>query len=190
MKTRLVAMSGSLRKNSYNTRLIRHAMELAPDDVELTLLRLDEIPLYNADLENEPDGVSELKRSVGASHGVLISTPEYNYSVSGVLKNALDWASRPAYRSVFAGKPVAVMGAAASPAGAARAQAHLKQVLLGMLGVVFPAPELAVGSVSTKFDEEGRLRDEPTRERLHRLVTEFAEFARRQSAGTAGDPSA
>lgn len=184
MTTQLIAISGSLRKDSFNTRLLEAAQTLAPDDVELTLFRLDEIPLYNADLENEPAAVSELKHHIQKSHGVLISTPEYNYSVSGVLKNALDWASRPAYRSVFARKPVALIGAAASPAGAARAQAHLKQILLGMLSLVYPAPELTVGNASTKFDQGGRLQDDAVRDRLQRLVTEFAKFAQHQAPTT------
>ncbi|MBV1862353.1 MAG: NAD(P)H-dependent oxidoreductase, partial [Nannocystaceae bacterium] len=146
----IVGISGSLRRGSHNSGLLRAASELVPSGVTLTQLSVA-MPLYDGDLDDGggPASVTEFKRAVAAADAVLIATPEYNYGIPGPLKNALDWASRPAYRSVFAGKKVALMGAAASVVGTARAQAHLKLVLLGMVAEVFPHPELLVGGSRT-----------------------------------------
>ncbi|MBX2810391.1 MAG: NAD(P)H-dependent oxidoreductase [Myxococcales bacterium] len=176
----ILGISGSLRDSSYNTGLLRAAKDLALDDIDITIFDIGDIPLYNDDLGGEVSAVERFKQAVADSDGVLIATPEYNYGIPGVLKNALDWASRPAYKSVFAKKPTATMGAAASPVGTARAQAQLKQVLLGMLSLVYPAPELTVGTASDKFNGAGQLQDERIREQLRRLVAGFSNFASAQ----------
>ncbi|MBX3270653.1 MAG: NAD(P)H-dependent oxidoreductase [Sandaracinaceae bacterium] len=176
----ILALSGSLRAESLNTALLRAAGELAPSDVVLTLHDLRALPLYDDDLE-VPPAVTALREAVRAADAVLLAGPEYNYSLSGVLKNALDWASRPAYRSPFRDKPCAVLSASTSAVGGARAQMHTKTILLGMAADVFPWPELLVASANTKF-EDGQLTDPRTREQLAELMAGFAAWARRRRA--------
>lgn len=175
----ILALSGSLRQASTNTALLRAAAEAAPAGVTVTVYDYADVPLYNDEL-GVPASVESLKAAIAAADGVLIATPEYNYSLSGVLKNAIDWASRPAYRSPFHDKPTGVVSAAASFAGGARAQQHLKTILLGMGTPVFPWPEFLVGSAHQKF-VDGRLTDEKTREFLSEYMTGFAAWVRRQS---------
>jgi chromate reductase len=171
---KLIGISGSLRRRSYNAGLLDAVGELLPANT--TLQRLDiRLPLYDADLDVEggPPDVAAFKAAIGAADAVLIATPEYNYGIPGPLKNAIDWASRPAYRSPFAGKKTAILGASISTVGTARAQGQLKQVLLGMAAEVFSHPEVLVATAKTKFDAEGRLTDEATREALGKMVTAF-----------------
>jgi len=177
---RILAISGSLRAASRNTALLRAAAGLVPDGVELALNDISEIPLYNDDAPPS-EAVAALDAAIRDADGVLIATPEYNYGIPGVLKNAIDQASRPAYRSAFAHKPVAIVGAAGSTVGTARAQAHLKTVMLGMLAEVFPYPEFLLTRAHQRFDAEGRLTDEKTREILAALLEGFAEFIRRRA---------
>ncbi len=171
----IITIAGSLRKASINRGLLDAAAALAPSGVTLTELSYRDIPLYDADVaaQGDPPAVAAFKDAIASADGLLIATPEYNYSVPGVLKNALDWASRPAYRSVFAGTKTAVLGASYSIVGSARAQGHLKQILLGMAAPVFAYPEFLVGGAKDKFDASGTLTDDPTREHLQRLVTAF-----------------
>jgi len=176
----LLGISGSLRKGSLNSALLRAAADLVPDGVSLTIADIGDVPLYNADLDTDdgPTAVARLKRQIDEADGLLLATPEYNYGVSGVLKNAIDWASRPAYRSVLAGKPVAIIGAAAGGTGTARAQGQLKQVLLGTLSEVFPYPEVLVGTAHQRFDD-GTLSDDDTRSALEKMLERYAEWIRR-----------
>ena len=178
---RIVAMSGSLRRKSLNTALLRAAQGLLPAGVTMDILAIDHLPLYNADLEVDgpPEAVAVLKQSISDADGVLIATPEYNYSIPGPLKNAIDWASRPGYRSPFANKPVAIMGASPSPVGAARAQGQLKQVLLGMIAQVFPFPEVTVSMAAERFDDDGQLTDARTREQLATMMQQFVAWVRK-----------
>lgn len=171
--TALLGFSGSLRKKSFNTALLRAGAEVAPDGVSLTIADYRDVPLYDGDLV-VPDSVERLKAEVAAADGVLIATPEYNYGIPGPLKNVLDWLSRPAYKSVFRDKPVAIVGAAPGMVGTARAQGQLKQVLLGMASEVFPWPEVLVGSCASRFDDDLKLTDDKTREVLEALVSAFA----------------
>jgi len=174
-------MSGSLRQGSTNTALLRAAGQLlSAHGSEFTRASI-RLPLYDADLtdENALAPVEELKRAVRDADAVLIATPEYNFGPPGVLKNAIDWASRPAYRSVFRDKPVAVMGAALGAVGSARAQGQLKQVLLGMASQVFPYPEIVVGNAAGRFDEQGNLTDPETRQRLESFLRDFVAWVRR-----------
>lgn len=149
--------------------------------LHIEIVTLGDIPMYDADLDVEggPAPVRAFKERVAAAHGLILATPEYNYGIPGVLKNALDWASRPAYRSVLAHKPVAIVGASGSSVGTARAQGQLKQVLLGTLSEVFPHPEVLVGSASQRFDSEGRLVDEGTRNVLGAFLEAYAAWLRR-----------
>ncbi len=176
---KILGIAGSLREASANRRALFALSQIAPEDVEVSLASLADIPLYNADLD-EPPGVVQLKREIAAADGLLIATPEYNYGIPGVLKNAIDWVSRPAYQSVLAHKPIAMFGVAPSPIGTARAQAQLKQVLLGTVSELFPTPEVALGSSSQLFDEAGQLADERSAERLRRLIVDYSAWLRRR----------
>lgn len=171
---KIAAIAGSLRKASFNRSLLDAAEGLAPPAVVWSRLDI-RLPLYDADLDVDggPPEVVAFKDAIAASDAVLIATPEYNYGIPGPLKNAIDWASRPAYRSVFAGKKTAIVGAAGSIVGTARAQGQLKQVLLGMAAEVFPYPELLVGGAGGKFDD-GQLTDETTRDKLAEMLEVFA----------------
>jgi chromate reductase len=175
---RILGIAGSLREGSLNKAALRAAVELAPEGMSIDAFGLEHIPLYNGDLDVEggPRPVQQFKERIARADGLLIATPEYNYSIPGVLKNALDWASRPAYRSVVAHKPVAFFGASMSPIGTARAQSQLKHVLLGVLSEVFPYPEVLIGSAHEKFDSSGVLTDGQTQEYLRNLLAAYAEW--------------
>ena len=178
---KLLGISGSLRKGSYNTALLEATVGLMPEGVELTLIGCGELPHYSKDLDidSKPEAVLHLLQAVRYSDGVLFATPEYNYSFSGVLKNAIDWASRPAYKSVLAGKPVAIVSASQSHVGGARAQAHLQQVLSATLSPVVPAPPFVVPMAQEKFDGNGLLVDEDTKRRLARYIADFIHWVNR-----------
>jgi chromate reductase len=178
--TTIVAISGSLRRGSFNTALLRATEQLAPQNTEMRIVSLENIPLYNADLDVDggPVVVRELKRQIDDSDGLLIATPEYNYGIPGVLKNAIDWASRPGFKSVLAGKPVAILGAAPGMVGTARAQAQLKQVLLSTLSEVFPYPEVLVARAHERF-EGGELRDEDTRKIVREMLERYVAWIER-----------
>ena len=160
--TRILGISGSLRERSYNTALLREAAELAPPDVEIELFDLSEIPLYNDDVESagDPEPVAELRAAVAEADALLFATPEYNRGTSGVLKNAIDWLSRPALASVLRWKPVAVMGASSGRGGTRRAQQQVRDALLFPGAVVLEEPEVAVPVAWERFDPDLRLTDE------------------------------
>src|SRR5690606_8909776 len=166
---------------SFNSALVEAARELAPAAMRIELGAIGDLPLYNADLDADggPPPVRRLKDQVSAADGLLIATPEYNYGIPGGLKNAIDWVSRPAFRSPLAHKPVAIMGATISAAGTARAQGQLKQVLLGTLSEVFPHPEVLVAHAQTRFDAERRLTDQATRDALATMLERYAAWLRR-----------
>jgi chromate reductase len=172
--TNLVGISGSLRKGSHNTMLLEAMKELLPEGVELTVRPIDDIPLYNGDLDVDggPDSVRALKADIDAADGLIIATPEYNYGVPGVLKNVIDWVSRPAFKSALVGKPVAIVGAAPGIVGTARAQADLRNVLFGTLANVFPHPEVLVGQANQRFTD-GKLTDAPTRTLLQTYLAAY-----------------
>ena len=182
MKTTVCAIAGSLRKASYNRALLRAAQELAPPDMEIRIFdRMGEIPLYNEDVEaqGEPEPVAALKRAIAEADALLIATPEYNHGVPGVLKNAIDWASRPPRGSVLQGKPTAILGASPGVTGTARAQTQLRQafVFTGQIAVV--QPEILVYRAHEKFDAEGKLTDAKTREFVGKLLVELADWTRK-----------
>lgn len=174
---RVLGISGSLRNGSFNTAMLEEAGKMMPEGVEFTTVSLAGIPLFNADEEamGDPEPVSRLKQEIAAADGVLIATPEYNYSVPGVLKNALDWASRPARQSSLHQKPIAMMGAGGM-LGTVRAQMHLRDILLHSDARVLTKPELYVSRGAEKFDAQGRLIDEGTRLQLQKLVRAFSEW--------------
>jgi chromate reductase, NAD(P)H dehydrogenase (quinone) len=175
-------IAGSLRSGSFNRALLRAAQELAPDDMEIrTFDRLAEVPVYNRDIEadGDPEPVAALKAAIGEADALLVATPEYNHGVPGVLKNAIDWASRPARDSVLAGKPAAIFGASPGVTGTARAQSQLRQSFVFTNTPVLPQPEILVYRAAEKFDDEGRLTDEKTREFVGRLLAGLAEWTRK-----------
>ena len=170
-KITILSFAGSLRKDSYNKALLRTAAELLPKEVELEIFDIEGIPLYNQDLEYEmPAKVKEFKTKIRAVDAILVATPEYNYSVPGVLKNAIDWASRPPGDNSFDGKPVAVMSASTGMLGGARAQYHLRQVFVTLNMHPINKPEVIVPFAKDKFDENGQLKDDITRTRIRELL--------------------
>lgn len=182
---KIVGISGSLRRGSLNTAALRAARQLSPSGMQIEIVSIASIPLYDGDLDRDggPPAVKELKEQIAAADGLLLATPEYNYSIPGVLKNALDWASRPAYRSVLAGKPAAIIGASPSSVGTARAQRELRQVLFGTLSEVYPFPEVLIGEASKKFDDDGVLTDQRTREVLSKMLAGYDAWLGRRGMG-------
>jgi chromate reductase len=179
-KVKVLGFAGSLRKGSFNRMLLRAAAEVAPPDVELEIFEIQGIPPFNQDLENEPhEKVREFKEKVKAADAILIATPEYNYSVPGVLKNALDVASRPYGTNPFEGKPVAIMGASIGMLGTARAQYHLRQTMVFFNCFVLNRPEIMVPFAEQKFDASGNLTDDRTKQLIGDLLTELATWTRR-----------
>ena len=163
----IVAISGSLRKGSYNTMLVKELAELAPEDMTIKVVEIGNLPLYNQDDEATfPAVAQELKDKIEAADGVIIATPEYNRSIPGVLKNAIDWASRPYGKNSFAGKPVLVAGVSVGKIGTAVAQSHLKQIMVYLDTRVVGQPELYLGPATELFDEEGNLTNDSTKELL------------------------
>jgi chromate reductase, NAD(P)H dehydrogenase (quinone) len=180
--TRILAISGSLRERSYNRALLRAAEELAPDGVEIEEFDLSPIPFYDGDVEadGDPEPVAAMRAAVAAADALLIATPEYNRGTSGVLKNAIDWLSRPALASVLRWKPVAVIGASTGRGGTRRAQQQVRGALLYPGAIVIDEPEVAVPVAWEHFDEDGRLVDERTRESIRTLLESLEAAPRAQ----------
>jgi chromate reductase, NAD(P)H dehydrogenase (quinone) len=175
---RILGVSGSLRGSSYNTSLLRAAAEAAPDGVELELWDgIGDLPLYDEDLEADPpDSVHRLREAWGAADAILFATPEYNGSVPGGLKNAVDWGSRPRLEAPLRNKPVAVVGASTGQFGALWAQQDLKRIL-GIAGARVVGTEIPVGRANERFDNEGRLLDGELFEQLRLHLTTLASEA-------------
>lgn len=179
---KVLGMAGSLRSGSFNRALLAAAVELAPEGMALEVFDLADIPLYNGDLDTDdarPDPVRALKSGIAAADAVLVVSPEYNYGVPGVMKNALDWASRPGFRSPMAGRPTGIMGASGGASGTMRGQEQMKLSLLGMGAQVFPHPGVAVARAAERFDDDLVLTDEKTREFVAKYLGGFAEWVRR-----------
>jgi chromate reductase len=168
----VLGFAGSLRKGSFNRMLLRAAVELAPPGMTIDTYELDAIPLYNGDVEaqGDPAPVGDFKDAIGRADAILVVTPEYNYGIPGVLKNAIDWASRPPGRSVLNGKPAAIMGATPGAFGTTRAQLQLRQAFLFTQTLALLQPEVLVAKAHEKFDGEGRLADETTRKFVRQLL--------------------
>ena len=176
-----MGFAGSLRKWSFNKAILRAAAELLPADTTLEIFDLEGIPLFNQDLEGQPtQKVIEFKRKIRAADAILIATPEYNYSIPGVLKNAIDSASRPYGDNAFKGKPVAIMGASPGMLGTSRAQYHLRQSFVFLDVYTVNHPEVMVPFAGDKIDAEGRLTDQNTRDHIAELVKSLVELALKQ----------
>lgn len=172
----VLGISGSLRKGSYNTMALRAARALAPEGMSIDIADISDIPLFNDDVRaaGEPAAVTALKQRIAQADAVLIATPEYNFSIPGVLKNTLDWMSRPPLLP-FDGKPVAIMGATTGVLGTARVQYHLRQVLVYLNTFTVNKPEVFIALAATKFNEQGELTDETAR----KLTGDLLESLRR-----------
>jgi chromate reductase len=177
----ILGIAGSLRAQSFNLSLLKAAQELLPADVTMEIVDLSDIPLYNQDSEHTlPASVEQLKAAIKRADAVLFATPEYNYSIPGILKNAIDWATRPAGTSAWAGKPAAIVGASPGALGTARAQYHLRQILVGLDMPTVNQPEVMVGGARDRFDTEGKLTDEKSRQLLSTLLSNLVGLVNRQ----------
>jgi len=180
MVTRVLGIAGSLRKGSYNKLALRAAIELSPADMELESFDIAPIPPYDEDLREQgfPPAVHQLREKIRAADALLIVTPEYNYSVPGVLKNAIDWASRPPSQP-FDDKPVAIMGASIGRLGTARAQYHLRQTAVFLNMHLLNRPEVMIAGAANAFDASGRLIDEGARKLIAELLLNLKDWASR-----------
>jgi len=180
----ILGFAGSLRRGSYNRALLRAASELLPGGAKLEIFELDGIPPFNQDSEpSPPERVKEFKRKIKAADALLIATPEHNYSVPGVLKNAIDWASRPYGDNAFEGKPVAMMSASIGMLGGARAQYHLRQSFVFLNMYPLNNPEVFVSFASQKFDDKGQLLDEKAKELIKELLNGLVTWTKRLGIG-------
>jgi chromate reductase len=170
----ILGIAGSLRAGSYNAALLRAAQALAPDGMSIGIISIDTIPLYNDDVRAQgyPPQVADFRARIKAADGVLIATPEYNYSIPGVLKNAIDWASRPPEQP-FEGKPVGIIGASMGALGGGRAQYHLRQCFVFLDSLVMNRPEVMIPAAHTKFDADGHLTDQVSRDFLTAHLVAF-----------------
>ena len=182
---RILGIAGSLRGQSYNRAALRAAAQLVPEGATLEIAELDAtIPGFSEDDErNPPAKIVELKKQVRAADAILIVTPEYNYSVPGVLKNAIDWVSRPYGDNAWADKPVAIMGASIGTTGTARAQYHLRQMFVFLDMHCINKPEVMIASAAQRFDADGNLTDEKAKELIRQLLQNLVAWTRRLEAG-------
>lgn len=179
-KISILGFAGSLRKGSYNRSILRAAAEMAPPGAQLETFDLQGIPPFSEDVEQEPPGqVTLFKQKIRAADAILIATPEYNYSMPGVLKNAIDWASRPYGDNAWDGKPAAIMGASIGMLGTARAQYHLRQTMVFVNMFPMNSPEVMVPYARDKVDGSGNLTDEETRKRIERLLEALVQWTRK-----------
>jgi chromate reductase len=179
-KIKILGISGSLRRESYNTALLRAAAKLLPAEAELEILTLEKLPFYNQDLEytNIP-AIIEFKEKIKNADAILFSSPEYNYTIPGVLKNAIDIASRPWGENSFAGKPAAIMGASMGASGAAKAQYHLRQSMVWLDMYPLNKPEFMLGTAQDKINEKGEITDEKTNEKIAELLVALVDWTRK-----------
>lgn len=176
---KILGIPGSLRSSSYNRAALFAAQSLLPEGVSLEIISLEGLPLFNEDREAEPlPAVTAFKNKIRGADAILFSTPEYNYSVPGVLKNAIDCASRPYGDSAWAGKPVAIMGASVSALGTARAQYHLRQMFVYLNMFPVNQPEVMIGHAEDAFDGEGRLIDGTSEKLIRQLLENLAQWTK------------
>lgn len=177
---RILGIAGSLRRQSYNRAALRAATQLVPEGATMDIFEIDGLPGFSEDDEqNPPPKVVELKQRIRAADAILIVTPEYNYSVPGVLKNAIDWASRPYGDSAWNGKPAAIMGASVGAIGTARAQYHLRQMFVFLNMFPVNQPEVMIANASERFDAEGNLTDETTKDFIRQLLQSLVNWTQR-----------
>jgi chromate reductase len=177
---KILGISGSLRKNSYNTAALHTCAELMPAGMKMTYARIEDIPLFNQDVYDAalPESAKRFRAEVAAADGLLIASPEYNFSLSAPLKNAIDWGSRPP-NQVFQEKPVAIFSATQGPLGGPRNQYDLRRILTQLWAHPLPRPEVFIGAAQTKFDANGKLTDETTRKFLAELLVGFKAWIER-----------
>ena len=178
----VAAMVGSLRGGSYNQALYRAALELAPSTMRLQALSIGDLPHYSPDVDQPgelPVAAERFRADLRSADALLIVTPEYNHSLSGVLKNALDWASRPYDDAPVHDKPAAIMGASGSATGAARAQLHLRSISGALRLLMLPSPNVMVSNAAEKFDAAGNLTDQATRDQVAKLLSALEAWTRR-----------
>jgi chromate reductase len=178
----ILGIAGSLRKNSFNRAALRVAGASAPQGVTIDIFDIAGLPGFNEDQEKSPPPqVVDLKKRIRAADAVLFVTPEYNYSIPGVLKNAIDWASRPYGDSAWSGKPAAIMGASIGGQGTSRAQYHLRQCMVFLNMFPLNQPEVMIPMAGQKFDAQGNLTDDETKARVVKLIEALAEWTRKLS---------
>jgi len=189
MSLQVLGIAGSLRRGSYNRALLRAAAAVAPDGLRLEIAEIGSIPLFDADLEasGTPEPVQTFRRRIVEADALLIATPEYNRSIPGVLKNAIDWASRPPNQPL-AGKPLGIFGASDGQWGTVRAQVHLRAICSALGMLVLARPELMVSHAHQKFDAAGELTDEPTRELLRKYLVALRDWTLRLQRGLEASP--
>jgi len=182
-KIQILGMCGSLRRDSYNLALLKVAAKLLPPETELEIITLGGLPLYNQDLEmtNNPV-ITEFKNRIKTADAILFSSPEYNYSVSGVLKNALDIASRPWGENSLAGKPAGIMGASIGPIATARMQYHLRQILVALDMHPLNIPEVMIGNVQDKVNDAIEITDEKTKAKVSELLLALVAWTKKLSS--------
>ncbi len=176
----ILGISGSLRKDSFNTAALRACQQRLPEGVTMSLFDLTPVPLYNEDVRAQgfPVPVQALRDAIAHADALILSSPEYNYSVSGVMKNAIDWVSRPPEQP-FDGKPIALIGATPGGFGTARSQYHLRQMFIYLNGLLLNRPEVMISAAHTKFDAQGQLIDTATSDQLHQLLQALVAWQRR-----------
>jgi chromate reductase len=180
---KVLGISGSLRKASLNTAVLRACSEIAPSDMKVGIFEgLGDLPLYNQEIfdAGAPASVLKLRDAIAAADGVLFALPEYNFSLTAPLKNGIDWVSKLPNQP-FMDKPIAIVSASAGPLGGARVQYDTRRILTQLWGHVMPRPEVFIGAVQTKFDAQGRLTDEATKKFLGELLTGFRTWIGRMS---------
>jgi Predicted flavoprotein len=179
MQINILGFGGSLREGSYSKAMLNAAKELAPKDVILEIFDIKDIPLFNQDLETAPpESVRMFKEKIRAADAILISTPEYNHSIPGYLKNVIDWVSRPYGDNAFEKKPVALMSSSTGVMGGVRAQEHLRQSFAYLNMYMINKPEVLIPAVHEKLDANGRLIDQMTAEKITELVNALSQWSR------------
>lgn len=177
---KILGIAGSIRKASLNRAALRTAAELAPEGAELTTFEIDEIPPFNQDNEATPPAVvADFKQKIRSADAILFVSPEYNYSIPGVLKNAIDWASRPYGDSAWEGKPAAIMGVSGGAIGTARMQYDLRKVMVFLNMFPLNRPEVMIGNSGQRFDAEGNLTDDATREIMAKQLAALTDWTRK-----------
>jgi len=180
----ILGFAGSLRKGSYNKSLLTIALAMVPKSATLEIFDLEGIPPFNQDQDTQPPvRVKEFKAKIRAADAILIATPEYNYSIPGVLKNAIDWASRPYGDNAFNDKPVALMGASVGMLGTARAQYHLRQSFVFLNMHPLNGPEVMVPFAADKIDQHGNVIDQKTKEKVKELLESLVAWTRKLKTG-------
>jgi len=177
---RVLGISGSLRKDSWNTLLLRAAQKIAPAGMSIEIASIRDLPFYDGDVEaaGTPASVAAFREQIRAADALLIASPEYNASVSGVLKNAIDWASRPPSQPLD-GKPIAVFGTSPGATGTIRGQQHLRQILANVNGLVLVQPVVAIGMAAQRLDADAKITDEATRKFVETMLAKLVDWTRR-----------